>query len=164
MNAKAIVTLVSLILLAALLVGCAEPTEVEVTRIVTEEVEVTRIVAQVEEVEVTRVVTEVEQIEVTRVVPMESVAIDTLADLARSIRNREIDVGDEYGMAEDQRFHVIHSDVIGMMCTQCHVEEAPLEMAQVLNISAEAPGPADRRVCLGCHLTGPAAKLYEPKE
>jgi len=157
-NRKVIISLIALVLLASLIAGCAEPEEVEVTRIVTEEVEKT--------VEVTRVVTEVQEIEVTRIVPAdaETVSVVSLSDLAKSIQDGEIDVGDEFGMAEDQRFHVIHSDVVDMKCTQCHVQEAPLEVAQPLSISDEAPGPVDRRVCLGCHLTGPATKLYEPKE
>jgi hypothetical protein len=157
-NRKVIVSLIALVLLAFLIAGCAEPEEIEVTRIVTEEVE--------KVVEVTRIVTEVQEVEVTRVVPAdaETVSAMSLSALAKSIQDGEIDVGDEFGMAEDQRFHVIHSDVVDMSCTQCHVQEAPLEVAQPLNISDEAPGPVDRRVCLGCHLTGPATKLYEPKE
>ena len=160
MNRKVIFSLVAWILLASPIAACTEPQEVEVTRIVTEEVE------KVVEVEVTRIVTEVQEVEVTRVVPAEAETVSavSLSALAKSIQDGEIDVGDEYGMAEDQRFHVIHSDVVGMKCTQCHVQEAPLEVAQPLNISDEAPGPVDRRVCLGCHLTGPATKLYEPKE
>jgi hypothetical protein len=85
----------------------------------------------------------------------------SLAALAEQIRDGEVDVGDEFGMALDQRFHVIHTDVIEMDCSQCHVEEAPYEIAQP---SEDAPSPVDRRVCLGCHLTGPATKFYEPKE
>ena len=55
MNRK-LIYLVVLILLASLFTACAEPTEVEVTRIVTQEVE--------KEVEVTRIVTEVQEVEV----------------------------------------------------------------------------------------------------
>ena len=160
MNRKIIFSLVALILLASLFTACAEPTEVEVTRVVTQEVE--------KVVEVTRVVTEVQEVEVevTRVVPLETevVSFVSLFDLAKSIREGEIDVGEEYGMAEDQRFHVIHTDVVDMKCTQCHVQEAPLEVAQPINVTDEAPGTVDRRVCLGCHLTGPATNLYDPKE
>ena len=87
-----------------------------------------------------------------------------LATLAEQIRNGEIDVGDEYGMATDQRFHIIHADTIEMGCSQCHVEDAPYEIAEPFSKSAELKGPVDRRVCLGCHLNGPAVKLYEPKE
>jgi len=159
-NRKMIVTLIAVVLLASLMAGCAEPEQVEVTRIVTEEVE------KVVEVEVTRVVTEVQEVEVTRVVSLDAEAISavSLSTLAQSIQDGEIDVGDEYGMAQGQRFHNIHAEVVDMKCTQCHVQEAPLEVAQPINLTGEAPGQVDRRVCLGCHLNGPAAKLYEPKE
>lgn len=84
---------------------------------------------------------------------------EQLSILAEGIRTGEIDVGTEYGMASNQRFHRIHATVIGMVCTQCHVKEAPLEIASA---SAGAPGPVDRRVCIGCHTTGPATKMYAP--
>ncbi len=83
-----------------------------------------------------------------------------LEEIAEQIRSGEIDVGDEFGMEKDQRFHRIHADAIGMDCSQCHVDEAPYEVAP----ATSKEGPVDRRVCLGCHLTGPATLLYEPKE
>lgn len=85
----------------------------------------------------------------------------SLSRLARQIQAGEIDVGDEYGMGEDQRFHVIHVDTIRMSCRQCHVDEAPYEVAVPLSDEAD---PVDRRVCLGCHLNGPARPLYDPQE
>ena len=85
----------------------------------------------------------------------------TLRRLAQDIRSGKIDVGEEYGMGREQRFHVIHADTIDMKCTQCHVEDAPYEIGNPPYDEDE--GPSDRRVCLGCHLTGPASKLYEPK-
>lgn len=162
MKRKVIVSLIALVLLASLMAGCAEPEQVEVTRVVTEEVE--KIVEV--EVEVTRIVTEVQEVEVTRVVPLDAEAVSavSLSILAQGIQDGEIDVGDEFGMAQGQRFHNIHAEVVDMKCTQCHVQDAPLEVAQPINVTDEAPGPVDRRVCLGCHLNGPAAKLYEPKE
>ncbi len=75
----------------------------------------------------------------------------------------EIEVGDEYGMASDQRFHRIH-EVIGLECAQCHVKTAPREVALPSNSDSQEAGPVDRTTCLGCHSTGPAALLYEPKE
>ena len=85
----------------------------------------------------------------------------TLAKLAEQIQSGEIDVGEEYGMGEEQRFHVIHADVIDMSCKQCHVREAPYEIGESYSDEAD---PVDRRVCLGCHLTGPATRLYKPQE
>lgn len=148
MNHKLCIKLVGCLILASLLAACSprevvKEVEVEVTRVVEEEV--------VKEVEV----------EVTRVVKEESPVRLSLSTLAQQIRAGEIDVGEEYGMAPDQRFHQIHATAIEMECAQCHVEEAPLEVAAT---SVGAPGPVDRRVCVGCHLTAPASKFYEPKE
>lgn len=162
MNFKMILRFVILLLLATMVVACTQTKEVEVTRIVTEVEEVESVV----EVEVTRVVIEVQEVEVTRVVTMDAApdSFVSLSVLARNIQDGEVDVGDEFGMAQGQRFHVIHADVVDMKCIHCHVDEALLEVAQPSNITDEAPGVVDRRVCLGCHLTGPATKLYEPKE
>ena len=85
----------------------------------------------------------------------------TLSQVALAIRNGEVDAGDEYGVGINQRFHVIHARLVGMSCIQCHVSEAVEEVAQP---AQGAPGVVDRRVCLGCHLNGPAAPLYEAKE
>jgi len=82
--------------------------------------------------------------------------------LARQIRAGKIDVGEEYGMEREQRFHTIHADTLKMKCLQCHVEEAPYELGNPpFN---EEEGPSDRRVCLGCHVAGPGFPMYEPKE
>lgn len=160
MNRKVGVILLGWLALATLLVACGSPEPVEVTRVVEQEV--------TQEVEVTRVVKErvVKEVEVTRVVEAEAPEGEapttlSLAALAEQIREGEIDVGEELGMALDQRFHRIHAQAIEMECTQCHVQEAPLEVAQP---SSDAPGSVDRRVCLGCHVNGPATMLYEPKE
>jgi hypothetical protein len=118
-------------------------------------------------VEVTRIVTQEVIIEVTPV-PEESkpiaagdVEFTTLNDLAEGIRSGYIDVGEEFGMEMGKRFHIIHAETVGMSCGQCHVLDAPDEVATAPEGS---PGVVDRRVCTGCHLNGPATLLYEPKE
>ena len=103
----------------------------------------------------------VEEVKVTPIVAEEAPTTLSLSALAERIRAGKIDVGEEHGMALDQRFHRIHAQAIEMECAQCHVQEAPYEIAQP---SSAAPGHVDRRVCLGCHMNGPASKLYEPKE
>jgi hypothetical protein len=163
MNRKLTIVFVFwLIILASLLVAC-QPKEVEVTRVVEQEVivEVTRVVEQEVTVEVTRVVEQEVTVEVTRVVEVDAKVPVSLSELAKQIRNGEIDVGAEYGMALDQRFHQIHSTTLGMECTRCHVTKAPLEIAPP---PSDSPGPIDRRVCLGCHVTGPASELYTSQE
>lgn len=94
--------------------------------------------------------------EVEKEVPMK------LPLLAEKIRKGEIDVGEAYGMAPNQRYHTIHAMVIGLECSNCHVEKIPPE-AIFAQKPPGAPGPVDKRVCLGCHLTGPATNLYTPE-
>jgi hypothetical protein len=157
MNRKSLF-FVSMFILAALLLAACAPTEVvktvevEVTRVVTEEVIV--------EVEVTPVP---EEGETEPAAPAGDVEIVTLAALAEAIRAGEVDVGEEFGTALGQRFHNIHAQTVGMACNQCHVDEAdaPDEVAPA---PVGAPGVVDRRVCAGCHLNGPATLLFEPKE
>ena len=151
MNRKVWAILVGWLILASLLVACGQR---EVVKEV--EVEVTRIVEQ-------EVVKEVEVV-VTPVMEPAAAGEMSLAKLAKEIRAGNIDVGDDYGMAADQRFHRIHADTIQMECEECHVEVAPLEVAQPSNSDSEEAGPVDRRTCLGCHLLGPAAMLYVPQE
>ena len=165
MNRKlTIVFVFGLIVLASLLAAC-QPQEVEVTRVVEQEVivEVTRVVEQEVIVEVTRVVEKEVTVEVTRVVEVDKEVPVSLSELAKQIRNGEIDVGKEYGMAFDQRFHQIHAIALGMECTRCHVTKAPLEI-EMAPLGIGSPGPIDRRVCLGCHVTGPASALYASQE
>ena len=82
--------------------------------------------------------------------------------LAREIRAGKIDVGEDYGMEREQRFHTIHADTLNMKCTQCHVEAAPYELGDPPYNEEE--GPSDRRVCLGCHVTGPGFPMYDPAD
>ena len=70
---------------------------------------------------------------------------------------------EDFGMAIDQRFHIIHANET-VQCTQCHVKAAPLEIAQPSSEAAAAAGAVDRRICLGCHMNGPGPQFYEPKE
>jgi len=87
---------------------------------------------------------------------------------AEKIRKGEIDVGKEYGMAPDKRFHRIHADTVGLECSTCHADRIPAS-AQVfsvppaVDISSASPGAVDRRVCQGCHIAGPAREIYGPR-
>jgi hypothetical protein len=149
MNRKSLI-FISLFILAALLLASCAPTEV----IKTVEVEVTRMVTEEIIVEVTPEADE-------EPAPVGDVEIMTLSALAEAIRSGEVDVGDEFGVAMGQRFHTIHAETVGMACNQCHVQDAPEEVAPA---AEGAPGVVDRRVCVGCHLNGPATPLYEAKE
>ncbi len=97
------------------------------------------------------------EVEVTKEVPM------TLPVLAEKIKSGEIDVGTEDGLAFDQRYHNIHNVVLGLGCSSCHIAEvdATNEVFSAWNVSPQAPGPVDRRGCLGCHsVGGPATAFY----
>ncbi len=94
--------------------------------------------------------------EVTKEVPM------TLPALAEAIQKGEIDVGTQPGLALEQRYHKIHTTVLGLECATCHLAkvDATNTVSSAWNVSPQAPGPVDRRGCLGCHHTGPGGDLY----
>lgn len=95
-----------------------------------------------------------------------------LFDTAEAIREGEIDVGKRYDMNKKKgRFHLIHSETIGMECESCHV--APHFAADYLLVNKEnaerkAAGVGkgkkadviDRAVCLGCHKTNGVATTW----
>ncbi len=87
----------------------------------------------------------------------------TLPATAEAIQEGKIDVGKEYGLTPDQRYHKIHASVIGLECATCHISE--LDTTQTVfidqDVSLQAPGPVDKRACLGCHRAGPGEDLYD---
>ena len=94
--------------------------------------------------------------EVIKEVPM------NLSATADAIQKGEIDVGKEYGLALEQRYHKIHATVLGLECDACHTSkvDATNKVSSAWNISPQAPGPVDRSGCLGCHHAGLASELY----
>jgi len=95
-----------------------------------------------------------------------------LDDIAEGIRNGDIDVGKRYDMNKNKgRYHLIHSETIGLDCESCHV--APKFAPDYLlfnkdNAEAKATGHGkgpkadvvDRSVCLGCHKTNGVATTW----
>ncbi len=96
------------------------------------------------------------EVEVTKRVPM------TLPAMAQGIRSGDIDVGSEYGMGVDQRYHKIHATVLGLECFTCHSTDMSVEyqLFSAQDVSERAPAPVDRTACLGCHSNGPVNALY----
>ena len=91
--------------------------------------------------------------------------IISLSVLADKIRGGEIDVGKEYGMASDRRYHKIHAEVIELGCESCHAERMATRVEifarrPPADVPPEAPEAVDRRVCMGCHLAGPGRDIY----
>jgi hypothetical protein len=94
--------------------------------------------------------------EVKKEVPM------SLPATAEAIKKGEIDVGKEYGLALEQRYHKIHTTVLGLECATCHLAkvDAKNKVFSAWNVSPQAPGPVDQRGCLGCHHAGLGGDLY----
>ncbi|MCE4598604.1 MAG: hypothetical protein F7C81_00190 [Desulfurococcales archaeon] len=94
----------------------------------------------------------------------------SLADLARMIREGQIDVGTEYSLEFGKRYHNIHAIVLGLSCNTCHQAKTyPADylyirkyVAEKMAEEGEIPGVVDRGVCLGCHRSnGVAHELYK---
>ena len=81
---------------------------------------------------------------------------------ANAIAEGTINVGNEYGLAPDQRYHNIHTTVLGLECATCHITkvDATNRVVSAWKVSPRAPGPVDQRGCLGCHNAGPGNDLY----
>ena len=86
----------------------------------------------------------------------------TLPETANAIAEGTINVGNEYGLAPDQRYHNIHTTVLGLECATCHITkvDATNRVVSAWKVSPRAPGPVDQRGCLGCHNAGPGNDLY----
>lgn len=93
-----------------------------------------------------------------------------LFDLAKAIREGEIDFGTEYGMWLGERFHTIHVNTLKLSCTTCHKGDTYLSDHLYINIDrvyakidGGMPGVVDRAVCLMCRREGgPASPFYAP--
>ncbi len=140
--------IVSLIYVAILVVGfivggitgCATPKEV---------------IIEIPKEVIKEVIKEVPK-EVIKEVPM------NLSATAEAIQAGEIDVGTDFGFGLDQRYHTIHASVLGLECDTCHTAKVGTTEREVSawNASPQAPGPVDRKGCLGCHSAGPGGDLY----
>ena len=90
-------------------------------------------------------------------------------EIAEKIRSGEIDVGDDYTMAESGRYHTIHSEILGLDHETCHIgdefTEDYLDQRKYKVPVRDAPGVVDRRICISCHTEGgPAGELFETAE
>ena len=77
---------------------------------------------------------------------------------------KEVEVGKgEYGLAVGQRYHDIHTTEQGLACATCHISEPGTTQTVfgAQDVSSTAPGPVDKKACLGCHSDdGPGKDLY----
>jgi hypothetical protein len=96
---------------------------------------------------------------------MTKVATATLATPIPTIKKEAIDVGKEYGLGIDQRYHKMHVNALDIKCTTCHTAQVDTENAALFgrDVSPKSPGLVDRSACLACHRTGPGKALYSSK-
>jgi len=90
-----------------------------------------------------------------------------LSQIAQSIKAGKINVGKTPGMELEKRFHNIHTKVLGLESTSCHISVfAPDYIYQKMYKDVDGMGHVDRGICLGCHKeNGPAkTKLYGTAE
>ncbi|MEO5365816.1 MAG: hypothetical protein H7831_05585 [Magnetococcus sp. WYHC-3] len=92
--------------------------------------------------------------------------------LGESIRAGKVDVGKQLDMHKTKgRFHLIHSETVGIECESCHVgpRHAPdylllnrhnAEQQALGNGKGPKSDVTDRTVCLGCHKTKGAATAW----
>ena len=95
-----------------------------------------------------------------------------LADTAEAIQKGKIDVGKQYDMNKKKgRFHLIHSETLGLECEACHVAKDYAPDYLLLdreNARKKALGKhkgpkddvVDRAVCMGCHKTNGVATTW----
>ncbi|MGA7181272.1 MAG: hypothetical protein WBX11_17025 [Thiobacillaceae bacterium] len=91
----------------------------------------------------------------------------TLGKTAEAIRKGEVNVGKEYSLGDEGRYHKIHVDKLGIKCNGCHTAEAYPDNYLFLR-KAEFPEMVDggrvkaveRAKCIGCHSEGNVATPF----
>lgn len=90
-----------------------------------------------------------------------------LRKTAEAIRVGTVDVGKTYSLAEEGRFHKIHTEVIGMKCGGCHTNDAYPDNYLYLRKSefphmmgGEKVKAVERAKCIGCHSEGNVATVF----
>ncbi len=87
----------------------------------------------------------------------------SLEDIAKLIREGKIKVGKDYTMSFGGRFHNIHTKVIGMDCSACHLNKYPKDFLYIRRYKVPvrgAPGVVDRSMCISCHKGGKVATQW----
>ena len=87
----------------------------------------------------------------------------------KAIEEGKIDVGTVPDMDYGNRYHNIHTEVLGLDCTSCHINKYAddyLYQRKYKLPVRDMPGPVDRGACLSCHREGGVAKtiLYGSAE
>ncbi len=94
-----------------------------------------------------------------------------LIKAAGDIRAGTINVGKEYSLTEEGRYHKIHNEILGMKCKGCHTHDAYPD--SYLNLSKDefpktVDGEKTKAVepakCIGCHSEGNVATVFYNKQ
>ncbi len=99
---------------------------------------------------------------------------------AEAIRKGEINVGKEYSLREEGRFHMIHAGVLGLngeplldiKCGGCHsTDQYPPSYLYLRKdefprkVDGEKVRAVQRHFCIGCHSSGSLSTVfYNPKK
>lgn len=99
---------------------------------------------------------------------------------AEAIRSGEINVGKEYSLKENGRFHTIHAGVLGLngeplldiKCGGCHsTDQYPPSYLYLRKdefprkVDGEKVRAVQRHFCIGCHSSGSLSTVfYNPKK
>ncbi len=94
-----------------------------------------------------------------------------LRKTAEAIRAGTVDVGKVYSLAEEGRFHQIHTEVLGIKCGGCHTNDAYpdnylyLRKSEFPHVSnGEKVKSVERAKCIGCHSDGNVATVFYNKK
>lgn len=94
-----------------------------------------------------------------------------LRKTAEAIRAGAVDVGKTYSLAEEGRFHKVHTEVLGIKCGGCHANDAYpdnylyLRKAEFPHMAAgEKVKAVERAKCIGCHSEGNVATVFYNKK
>lgn len=90
-----------------------------------------------------------------------------LRKTAEAIRGGTLNVGKEYSLREEGRFHQIHVETMGIKCGGCHTNDVyptdylylrKAEFPQM--VKGEKLKAVERAKCIGCHSEGSVATVF----
>ena len=86
---------------------------------------------------------------------------------AEAIRAGAVNVGKEYSLSDEGRFHKVHTEVLGMKCSGCHSADAYPDNYLYLRkaefpktLAGEKVKAVERAKCIGCHSDGSVATVF----
>jgi hypothetical protein len=86
---------------------------------------------------------------------------------AEAIRQGKVNVGKDYSLGEEGRFHQVHEKVLGIKCGGCHSDEVYPEGFLYLRkgefpkkVAGEKVKTVSRAVCIGCHTEGSVGTAF----